>query len=220
LTPSGSTYSYNVIHSFEGAPNDASNPQGGLLLTSRGVLIGTAAGGANSYGAVFALFPSGSTYAESVLYNFKRTKDLAFPRAGVASDTEGILYGTAFEGGTKGYGGVFNLRPLGKGYKETVLYNFKFGKDGAFPDTGVAIDANGNLLGVSGGGKPGYGIVFELSPPVTGRGYKETILLTFKNSTTGEAPLGGVILAPGGGLDGTTAAGGHSDDGLVFQLTY
>ena len=80
LTPSGSTYSEKVVHSFTGPP-DGLTPLAALVSDSRGNLYGTTQeGGAttfhrhvsrNGWGAVFKLTPSGSTYTESVIYRLR-----------------------------------------------------------------------------------------------------------------------------------------------------
>jgi uncharacterized repeat protein (TIGR03803 family) len=58
---------------------------------------------------------------------------------------------------------------LDKAGKETVLYNFSGGADGAFPYGGLIRDSAGNLYGTttSGGSAPsfnGCGVVFKLKP--------------------------------------------------------
>jgi hypothetical protein len=49
---------------------------------------------------------------------------------------------------------------------ETVLYPFTGGSDGAGPSAGLIADSKGNLFGTTAGGGAGYGVVFELSPPL------------------------------------------------------
>jgi uncharacterized repeat protein (TIGR03803 family) len=63
---------------------------------------------------------------------------------------------------------VFKLDPSGE---ETVLHSFAGGSDGAFPKTGLTIDAAGNLYGTAAYGGDtkcdppyGCGTVFKVSP--------------------------------------------------------
>jgi uncharacterized repeat protein (TIGR03803 family) len=71
------------------------------------------------------------------------------------------MYGTTSQGGVYGWGIVFEVTPTGQ---ETVLHTFSgVPPDGAYPEAGLVLDANGNLHGTSsGGGAYGYGTVFKL----------------------------------------------------------
>jgi uncharacterized repeat protein (TIGR03803 family) len=77
-------------------------------------------------------------------------------------DSAGNLYGTTSYGGA-GYGVVFELSPVGKRWKETVLHTFA-GTDGANPASGLIFDTAGNLYGTTLNGPDGDATVFELSP--------------------------------------------------------
>jgi uncharacterized repeat protein (TIGR03803 family) len=81
-------------------------------------------------------------------------------------DASGNLYGTTlFGGSTENAGTVFELKPSGSSYKETVLWSFDtVSGDGYYPRGGVIL-LNGNLYGTtSGGGSKGAGTVFEIKP--------------------------------------------------------
>ena len=69
--------------------------------------------------------------------------------------------------------------------KETVLYRFTGGADGANPSAGVILDAAGNLYGATEGGgvPPSDGTVFKLNS--TG---KKTVLYSFTGERTGLNP--------------------------------
>jgi hypothetical protein len=122
---------------------------------------------------------------------------------GVLPDANGNLFGMASFAGVKGAGGVFELTPVNGAYKENVLYAFRGQSDGAFPQAGLLEDAKGNLYGMTPDGVKGYGMVFELSPPTTGKNYKETVLYKFQNDNDGGMPLGGPLF----GADGTPRHG-------------
>src|SRR5262249_8930021 len=71
------------------------------------------------------------------------------------------LYGTTQQGGTFGYGTIFELNPTGT---ETVLYNFTGKSDGGFPSANVVRDSDGNLYSTAIiGGKYGNGVVFKFT---------------------------------------------------------
>jgi uncharacterized repeat protein (TIGR03803 family) len=145
-------------------------------------------------------------------------------------DAEGNLYGTTAEGGN-----VISGYPFGAGtvYKvdssgnETVLYRFAgAGGDGASPQAGVVLDADGNLYGstyyggdLSCGVTKGCGTIFKLD--TTGH---ETVLYTFlgvlgAGPADGANPSGDLVLDSQGNLYGTTYAGGVDSVGIIFKLT-
>jgi uncharacterized repeat protein (TIGR03803 family) len=210
-----------VLYTFTGG-TDGGQPLAGVIRDAKGNLYGTTQGGGDltcgapyGCGTVFKVEAAGK---ETVLYSFTGGADGRAPLAGVIRDTSGNLYGTTNSGGnlnclSGGCGTVFKLSSAGK---ETVLYSFSDGPDGAGP-WGVVQDANGNLYGTTaGGGNPSCncGTVFKLSK--TG---KETVLYTFSGGADGRAPLAGVIRDTSGNLYGTTAGGGASGHGTVFKLT-
>ncbi len=178
---------------------------------------------------------------ETVLYTFTGTgADGEFPEGNVIRDRAGDLYGTAFNGGDLsgcfggGCGVVFKVDRNGK---QTILYRFTGGADGAYPATDLLRDEAGNLYGTThaggdlGGdascttffGFPGCGVVFRVDP--TG---KETVLYAFTGGADGLGPSSGLIQDEAGNLYGTTVAGGdQSGDcpglpflgcGVVFKL--
>jgi uncharacterized repeat protein (TIGR03803 family) len=106
---------------------------------------------------------------ESVLYNFTGGPDGSSTFAGVIRDAAGNLYGTTAFGGNlsgcngSGCGVVFKVDPAGK---ETVLYTFTGGTDGANPQGNLLLDEKGNLYGTaSGAGDPTCqcGVVFKVA---------------------------------------------------------
>ena len=115
---------------------------------------------ASNAGVLYKLDPAGH---ETVLYSFTSGTDGGQPDAGVIRDPAGNLYGTTVAGGTDNVGVVFMLDPQGK---QTVLYSFTGGADGAYPNAGVIRGPAGNLFGTTrlGGTKVG-GVVFKISFP-------------------------------------------------------
>ena len=237
----GGAWTETVLHAFTGG-SDGGSPQAGLIADSEGNLYGTTAyGGASRYGGtVFELTPpatAGGAWTETVLYAFTGGSDGGTPVAGVIADSKGNIYGTASVGGSlslckprwpwhgvAGCGTVFKLSPpatAGGAWTETVLYAFTGGSDGATPYAGVIADSKGNLYGTTNaGGASNAGTVFELTPPATAGGaWTETLLHTFMGGSNGGLPQAGVIADSKGNLYGTTAYGGASNAGTVFELT-
>ncbi len=224
-----------VLYNFAGG-TDGANPNGGLIFDAAGNLYGTTAYGGSEgancqdwpggCGTVFKLEPDGT---ETVLYRFAGGTDGTKPNAGLVMDAQGSLYGTTAYGGSQGTncqqwpggcGTVFKLAPDGT---KTTLYEFAGSPDGANPNGGLAMDAEGNLYGttLSGGTfqcgySSGCGTVFKLTPAG-----QETILHSFSGPPDGELPEAGVVLDSQGNLYGTTVSGGnyYSDGGTVFKIT-
>src|SRR3569833_2662872 len=97
--------------------------------------------------------------------------------------------------------------------KVSVLYSFEGGDGGHFPDTGVLVDSNGNLIGGAGGGIYNGGVIFEISPAG-----QETVLHSFGNTGDGTFPEAGLIADKHGNIYGTTYLGGPGGYGTVFRL--
>jgi uncharacterized repeat protein (TIGR03803 family) len=84
--------------------------------------------------------------------------------SGLILDTSGNLYGTTYWGGAYARGGVFELIPNSGTWTEKLLFSFN-PNDAFSPDSGLILDASGNLYGMTEfGGKYNYGTVFEVTP--------------------------------------------------------
>jgi uncharacterized repeat protein (TIGR03803 family) len=170
-----------------------------------------------------------SSPKEHTLYSFGVSEQslggAPFELDGLVADQSGNFYGTARQGGTLGYGVVFEMTPpavAGGAWTQAVIYNFQNGSDGNLPMGGLIFDKAGNLYGTTayGGSAKGNGSVFELSPPsVAGGAWIETTLHDFQGGNDGAVPDCGVISDSNGNLYGTTDSGGASDAGTVFELS-
>src|ERR1019366_2355105 len=184
-----------VLHSFCNVfpCADGSNPTAGLIFDSQGNLYSTTSSGGSSSGSaegtVFKLSPNGDgSWTEAVLHTFclqSGCPDGSVPGLGsLIFDTTGNLYGTTLGGGNGNNAGVvFELTPSGGSWTESVLYFFcslSNCVDGLEPKAGLIFDSHGNLYGntLGGGGMPGYGVAFELSPSGGGT-WTENVLQTF-----------------------------------------
>ena len=200
LSPSGQE---SIVYSFTGGV-DGGNPYGELIVDSAGNLYGTAYnGGAYKLGVVFKLDPSGH---ETVLHSFAGTPpDGANPWAGVVADAAGNLYGTTFNGGSRGAGTVYKLAPSGQ---ETVLFSFG-GQIPGFPEGGVILDDSGNLYGAT------AATIYEIE---AGGTYK--LLKTLPVPPTGGNSVSTLARDAAGNLYGTAIASGAEPSrlGSVFKL--
>ena len=217
MKPAGSTYSESVLYAFQNK-TDGGFPYAGLTPGSGGAFFGTTTqGGTLSRGVVFKLKPTGSGYAELVMYSFLGGKDGAEPYGGLTFDKKGDLFGTTQYGGSAGHGTVFELKPEGQGYAESLVYSFTGGSDGGYPVAGVIADAHGALYGTTFLGGSGSGVVFKLTP--VGSAYSETVLYSFGGGTDGAKPNAPLIADAKGGLYGSASSGGAKKLGVAFKLT-
>ena len=97
LSPSGSGWTENLLHNFQGK-NDGAIPGGGLLLASGNLIGTTSGGGAGNGGTVFELTPGQSNWVFSLMYSLPGYGDDFGPRAGLTMDAAGNLYGTTVAG--------------------------------------------------------------------------------------------------------------------------
>jgi uncharacterized repeat protein (TIGR03803 family) len=155
---------------------------------------------------VFAIDESSGQ--DSVLYRFSGVPDGANPLSGVVVN-EGILYGTTQNGGTKGFGTIFQIAAG----QETVLHSFQGGTDGAYPAAGLVF-MNGALYGTTLGQEtiPGDpATIFQVS--LSGQ---ERVIYQFPVGANREASYAS-LLAADGVLYGTSGGGGKYHAGTVFS---
>jgi uncharacterized repeat protein (TIGR03803 family) len=225
---------FKNLYSFTADPypytnSDGANPRAELILSGN-TLYGTAsAGGTSANGTVFAVNTDGTGFTN--LYNFslrsgsdQTNSDGANPRAGLILSGN-TLYGTAYGGGSSGYGTVFAVSTNGTGF--TNLYNFSLrsgidftNSDGAAPAAGLILSGNTLYGTASTGGSSGNGSVFAVSTNGTGFTNLHSFTATSGISSTnsdGANPFGGLILS-GNTLYGTAANGGSANAGTVFAV--
>ena len=205
LTPSGQ---YTVLHSFcdNSQPCPDGFNAGTLAKDADGNFVGTTIeGGANEYGVVFKITPSGQY---SVLNNFSKSAGaFGWPSSQLILASDGNFYGTLDGGGSGSWapkvrGAIYRISPNGD---FTPLDAFcQCGPQKGFnPIGGLFQGTDGNLYGTTamGGLGPytnedwGYGTVFQYSSslgpivetvPVAGKaGQKVLILGNNLTGTTG-----------------------------------
>ena len=240
LTPvPGGTWTETVIFNFSDG-TDGGQPQAGVIMDSAGNLYGTTTAGGDPMcapiygfcGVIFELSPnSDGTWSETILHNFEGPEG-HHPEAALTMDSAGNLYGSTVNGGTGGYGTVYQLAPNGDGtWSLNVLHNFYKDSGGTNPNSKVVFDTAGNLYGTTSDGgnlrfcdNLGCGTVFELTPQPDGA-WSMTTLHRF-GVTDGANPVN-VALDAAGNLYGATANGGIGTCsgliapgcGTVFRLT-
>jgi len=209
LTAQAQTYTYSLLHTFVGR-GDGASPYAGLIEDSAGNFYGTSYyGGKYGLGSVFKMDSIGNV---TILHSCAGgTTDGEYVWGGLFRDAAGNLYGTTQQGGTYGYGTVFEYTSAGK-WK--LLYSFvgQF-SDGSNPEAGVIRDAAGNLYGTTvNGGENVSGVVFKLT--ATG---KESVLYNFTGRTDGRYPTAALVTDPAGNFYGTTTEA-YGGPGSIFKL--
>lgn len=192
---------YQVMYSFGATNGDVKNPEAGLIEGSDGQLYGTSwYGGSTGNGTVFKFSRDFTTY--SIVHSFTGA-DGSGLWTRVIQGSDSVIYGTAYGGGTNGYGTVFKVNPDGSGF--AVLHYFSAGKgpDGANPAAELLEGSDGFLYGTTTAGgtnSPSGGTIFKLSRD----GTEYALLSNFGASGLTE------------GLDG--ALYGTSQGGSVFMM--
>jgi uncharacterized repeat protein (TIGR01451 family) len=202
------------------------NPYAGLTLGPDGNFYGTTyAGGANGNGTVFQVTTNGTLttlYSFSVLTN-GINPDGAQPQASLTLGPDGNFYGTAYGGGTTGFGTVFKVSTNGT---FSTVASF-IGDTGVNPESTLTPGPDGSLYGTAKfGGIGGRGTLFKLTTSGA-----LTMLVNFDSANDGANPQAGLIVGPGGNFYGTAVGGGTNrldlggnnfdvlSDGTVFELT-
>jgi uncharacterized repeat protein (TIGR03803 family) len=144
-----------------------------------------------------------------------------------AKELAGNLYGTTFEGGTYGFGAVYELKLQSGGHWTVrVLHSFQNdGKDGFHPEGNVVFDTAGNLYGTTTGGGSdsecnpfGCGIVYMLGYQGSGV-WNEKVLHNFLyNGADGTNPEARLLMDMSGNIFGTTYGGGAYYYGAIFEI--
>jgi uncharacterized repeat protein (TIGR03803 family) len=227
-----------ILHSFDNV-NGGQNPYAGLVSDQSGDLYGTTWAGGSAHctvqecGVIFELSPplsGGDDWIYTVLYNLDGIEG-GGPRAPLAIDTSGNLYGTTSLGGPNacatgaGCGVVFQITPSGSTWTLHTLYSFQHNPSGlGGTATGVMLDKSGNLYGTTTHDNV-WGTVFKLTRPKRGGVWTQSVIYRFRGASDGYEPLGGLALDARGNLYGTTELGGRSTGcygggcGTVFRLS-
>jgi uncharacterized repeat protein (TIGR03803 family) len=205
---------YSIIHTFPGTP-DGQQPRGKLFQATDGMLYGTTVfGGISSQlGTVYKVSLDGSVY--SMIHALQNsTSEGRGPNAGVYQSANGLLYGTAYYGGSANAGAIFKVDTDGN---YNLVRSFQStGGDGQNPDTELMETSDGFLYGGTyAGGSGGGGSLFKIMND--GTGY--TVLQNFSSAGSALNTPNSLIIGANGALYGTTRYGGGLGAGCVFALT-
>ena len=209
---------FSIIHHFN--DSDGENPEGALIVGHDGELYGTTLmGGSSDRGTVYRISTAG---VHTLLYSFPSLSAFgslgtatnatgANPRAGLLLASDGNYYGTAYQGGPDGMGTVFRMTPAGV---VSVFHSFKGpSRDGGFPLSSVAQDAQGNFYGTTqNGGALDVGAAWRIS----GSGVFSLLHGFVDSSVDGSNPH--ATLLPANGSIYGASFNGPTGEGTVFKL--
>lgn len=112
LTPSGGNWTFTLIYDL---PGSGAGPFGGVARDSAGNLYGATWGdGAYGQGNVFKLTPTGNGWTFTSLHDFTNGSDGSNAMGTPIIDSNGVLYGTTYDGGAPVCGGcgvVYEITP-------------------------------------------------------------------------------------------------------------
>ena len=213
----GTIFSYNIstgkdsiLHNF-GNATDGAYPGSSLVQASNGLLYGVSGdGGTNGFGTIFSY--NISTATETDLHDFHPITDGIYPQGQLIQANNNLIYGMTGEGGTDGYGTIFNYNISTD--TETYIYDFASGADGIAPQGSLIQANNGLLYGMTtAGGTYGAGTIFNYNISIG----KDSVLHDFGSGIDGENPNGSLFQASNGLLYGMTSEGGANFGGTIFS---
>ena len=157
------------------------------------------------------------------------------PQDGLVRDSDGNFYGAANAGGNSNHGAVYELRfnSTTKKYGYLILHNFCSRAncaDGAFPDSPLILDTDGNLYGTTTqGGAANLGTVFELVRSEHNALHVLHNFCTASNCQDGSIPVSGLTYQgqqSGAPYDGVSRLYGSTErtdflgdgSGVVYEL--
>jgi uncharacterized repeat protein (TIGR03803 family) len=202
-----------ILHRFDSTLGDFSEPYGGLLEGSDGLIYGAyPETGLQDDGLVFSIHKDGSNY--QVLHQFDRAqKDGRAPEGSVYESSEGFLYGVTQGGGLQDFGVLFRLNRDGSNYR--ILHHFIPDDSAGYTPINPPIEGPGGLL---------YGATYFGGVDDTGTLYsihKDGTGLTFLHEFPDSGPWGPyapLVKGRDGALYGALFNGGGVSYGAVFRL--
>jgi len=215
---------FSILHHFNFYATNGNLPRAELLRQGATVYGTTFAGGTFGWGTVFKMNTNGGGF--TLLKSFTSAdsgtnSDGATPEARLIL-SDGVLYGTTYQGGSFSNGTVFKLATDSSGFG--VLKTFSAVRSDGFGLKTNSDGANsfarlvffgGAVYGMTAyGGEGGAGTIFKVN--TNGGGF--SVLKAFSEiGGGGGVPAAGLLLV-GNTFYGTTESGGQGNSGTLFSL--
>ena len=168
----------------------------------------TSNGGPGGKGTAFSISSTGANF--SILNGFADWGNT--PNGDLYRNTDGNFYGMTQRGGIYDNGTIFKMTSAGV---ITILRNFDYTNDGAYPEGELIRGADGNLYGMTvSGGASTSGTIFKISTAGV-----FTVIRSFNYNPDGAGPHGHLILSTDGNFYGITSSGGTYGYGTIFKMT-
>ncbi len=224
LTGSGGANGVGVLFEYSNTTNtitkktdfdDANNgsvPLGSLIQATNGKLYGmTSEGGANGWGVLFEYDITNELFFSKI--DFGPTSKGRTPNGSLLQASNGKLYGTTSEGGTKDLGIIFEFDAVANLFTKKIDFSNIDG-DGSYA-TGSLVQANnGKLYGMtSTGGINNTGVIYEFDATTV----TYTKKIDFNGVDNGKNSVSSLVQANTGKVYGMTSRGGANDNGVLFE---
>lgn len=223
MTSAGGAFGYGVIFEYDPVSSafaikysftaiiNGVKPQGTLIQGPNGKFYGmTNEGGVNDKGVLFEFDLSTSTYIKKIDFDWATTG--CFPSGSLVQTSNGKMYGMTYNGGSIGYGVLFEYDPTTSTFTKKVDFNGS--ADGGNPYGTLMLASNGKLYGMlTTGGLNNSGVLFEYNPTTS----IFTKKFDFASAIDGIMPFGSLIQAGNGKIYGMTSAGGTLNLGILFE---
>jgi uncharacterized repeat protein (TIGR03803 family) len=202
IDPEGNDF--QTVYELNNTTSDGRYPQGRLVLTESGLLMGTCSeGGTSGTGTIFTCSTSGDF---SRIHSLSAASNGGFPKTGLTYGEDGFYYGVTEFGAANGFGSLYRIQESGSFQK---LVDMEYTADGSNPVGGLILLANSDLAGTSkSGGANNFGTVFIYGE------FGMTKIHDFSLPLGGAEPNGSIL--SGNDFYGVTASGGLFNTGVFF----
>jgi uncharacterized repeat protein (TIGR03803 family) len=185
------------------------SPYSGLVSDTNGLFYGTTFyGGKDGVGEIYSVTSSGVLKRISSFTG--SGSDGKWPRGGLIVGSDGQLYGSSENGGSKSNGTLYVSSTAGP---ESAYFSFDDTRSGKYPHTALIEGTDGYLYGATlNGGSGADGTIFRA--PLGG----SPVSVYEFSGTDGNGP-GAVIQGNDGNFYGKTTLGGAYNYGTLYKLT-